>query len=336
MGVNDLNEMDIAIAEERMLARDERTAEEIAGSINRIKEEVREAVLDGSIRIGRELQAAKSKVPYGEWESWLEANVAYSVRTAQNLMRIADEYGRRRTEAMEGLSITQAVLLLGLPAQEREAFVESHDMESITTDELREQIKQLNEEKAKLQMTIEDMLRDTQEPEEDQQELRAQLEEAERQLDEANRKKDKLYDELKAAETSHDIDRKKHAEELRKAQKEATEQGTKALAAKKTVEGLTRQKERLEEELLAERQKPARVVYQTPPEVLEEMKKLRESAGRSNDETALRTMYEALVNDFTRLQEQLGIVRSKDPELGNKMTQAVRGGLLKMAEVVQG
>lgn len=334
--MNDLNEMDIAIAEERMLAMDERTAEEIAGSINRIKAEVREAVLDGSIRIGRELQAAKSKVPYGEWESWLEANVAYSVRTAQDLMRIADEYGRRRTEAMEGLSITQAVLLLGLPAQEREAFVESHDMESITTDELREQIKQLNEEKAKLQMTIEDMLRDTQEPEEDQQELRAQLEEAERQLEEANRKKDKLYDELKAAENSHDIDMKKHAEELRKAQQEATEQSTKALAAKKTVEGLTRQKERLEEELLAERQKPAQVVYQTPPDVLEEMKKLRESAGRSNDETALRTMYEALVHDFTRLQEQLGIVRSKDPELGNKMTQAVRGGLLKMAEVVQG
>ena len=334
--MNDLNEMDIAIAEERMLASDERTAEEIAGSINRIKAEVREAVLDGSIRIGRELQAAKSKVPYGEWESWLEANVAYSVRTAQNLMRIADEYGRRRTEAMEGLSITQAVLLLGLTAQEREAFVESHDMESITTDELREQIKQLNEEKAKLQMTIEDMLRDTQQPEEDQQELRAQLEEAERQLEEATRKKDKLYDELKAAETSHDIDRKKHAEELRKAQQEAAEQGTKATAAKKTVEGLTRQKERLEEELLAERQKPAQVVYQTPPDVLEEMKKLRESAGRSNDETALRTMYEALVNGFTRLQEQLGIVRSKDPELGNKMTQAVRGGLLKMAEVVQG
>lgn len=334
--MNGLNEMDIAIAEERMLAMDERTAEEIAGSINRIKEEVREAVLDGSIRIGRELQAAKSKVPYGEWESWLEANVAYSVRTAQNLMRIADEYGRRRTEAMEGLSITQAVLLLGLPAQEREAFVESHDMESITTDELREQIKQLNEEKAKLQMTIEDMLRDTQEPEADQQELRAQLEEAERQLDEANRKKDKLYDELKAAETSHEIDIKKHTEELRKAQQEATEQSTKAMAAKKTVEGLTRQKERLEEELLAERQKPAQVVYQTPPDVLEEIKKLRESAGRSNDETALRTMYEALVNDFTRLQEQLGIVRSKDPELGNKMTQAVRGGLLKMAEVVQG
>lgn len=67
--MNDLNEMDIAIAEERMLAMDERTAEEIAGSINRIKAEVREAVLDGSIRIGRELQAAKSKVPYGEWES---------------------------------------------------------------------------------------------------------------------------------------------------------------------------------------------------------------------------------------------------------------------------
>lgn len=332
-----MSEMDIATMEERTVAADQRTAEEIAGSINRIKAEVREAVLDGSIRIGRELQAAKSKVPYGEWADWLEENVDYSVRTAQNLMRIADEYGRRRTEAMEGLSITQAVLLLGLPAQERAEFVESHDMDSITTDELREQIKRLNEEKASLQMTIDGMLQAAEEEREDPaQGLREQLEETERKLAAANREAEAAEAEANALRAGHNKDMKQKAEELRKAQQDASEQSTKAMAAKKTIEGLTRQKERLEEELQAARNRPETVVYETPPEVEAELKKLRESAGRSEEETVLRTMYKAVVDDFTRLQEQLGIVRGKDPELWEKMAAAIAGGLEKMAEVIRG
>lgn len=48
------------------LGTEERNADQIANAINQIKAEVQEAVLAGAIRIGRELQAAKSKVPYGE------------------------------------------------------------------------------------------------------------------------------------------------------------------------------------------------------------------------------------------------------------------------------
>jgi hypothetical protein len=71
-----------------------------AEEINLIKEETGRAIMRGLIEIGNRLLEAKSLVPYGEWEQWLENNVSYSVRSAQDLMRIAKEYGRKETQAL--------------------------------------------------------------------------------------------------------------------------------------------------------------------------------------------------------------------------------------------
>lgn len=341
-----MNEMDIMMAEERYAALDTRTAEEIAGSINRIKSEVREAVLDGSIRIGRELMAAKSKVPYGEWGKWLEENVEYSTRTAQNLMRIADEYGRRRTEAMDSLSVTQAVLLLGLPADERAAFVEEHDMAQISTDELQEEIRQLREEKAKLQLSMDELLlgRQQEAGSKELEELEARLEAAQEQLAAANERVRAAEDAAMEARTNANLDvrdkqaadaaRDKAEEAAAKARQEAAELRTKLATAQSDLKAMKLQKERTEELLTEERQKPAKVEYQTPPEVEAELAKLREAAGRSEDEVVLRTMYKGVTDAFTRLEEQLKLVRGKDAQLGQKMGTAFAAALRKMAEVI--
>jgi hypothetical protein len=50
-------------------------------------------VLYNSIEIGRKLTEAKSLLDHGEWGEWLENSVEYSKSTANNLMRIFDEYG---------------------------------------------------------------------------------------------------------------------------------------------------------------------------------------------------------------------------------------------------
>lgn len=340
-----MNEMDIMMAEDRMAALEERTAEEIAQSINRIKAEVRETVLEGSIRIGQELRAAKSVVPYGEWGTWLEENVEYSTRTAQNLMRIADEYGRRRTEAMDSLSVTQAVLLLGLPADERAAFVEEHDMAQISTDELQEEIRQLREEKAKLQLSMDELLGRQQEAgSKELDELEARLEAAQEQLAAANERVRAAEDAVMEARTNADLDvrekqaadaaRDKAEEAAAKARQEAAELRTKLATAQSDLKTMKLQKERTEELLTEERQKPAKVEYQTPPEVEAELAKLREAAGRSEDEVVLRTMYKGVTDAFTRLEEKLKLVRGKDAQLGQKMGTAFAAALRKMAEVI--
>lgn len=130
--------------------QDIRTAENIAIEINTIKKQTQKVMLSASIEIGRRLSEAKSLVPHGSWGNWLEQNVHYSERTAQNLIKIYDQYSDKGMDALFGndldafaeLSYTQAVALLALPTvDERKEFVETHDMENMSTRELQEAIK---------------------------------------------------------------------------------------------------------------------------------------------------------------------------------------------------
>lgn len=94
-------------------------------------------------------------IDHGAWGKWLQDNVNYSERTAQNLMRVYDQYGDKfgMTEmdslfasgapnVFEELSYTQALALLSLPTDaEREEFVKENDVASMSTRELQEAIK---------------------------------------------------------------------------------------------------------------------------------------------------------------------------------------------------
>lgn len=130
--------------------QDIRTAENIAIEINTIKKQTQKVMLSASIEIGRRLSEVKSLVPHGSWGDWLEQNVNYSERTAQNLIKIYDQYSDKGMDALFGndldafaeISYTQAVALLALPTvDERKEFVETHDMETMSTRELQEAIK---------------------------------------------------------------------------------------------------------------------------------------------------------------------------------------------------
>lgn len=132
-----------------------RTADTIATEINTIKRQTQKIMLASSIEIGKRLTEAKDMIDHGAWGKWLQNNVNYSERTAQNLMRVYDQYGDKfgMTEmdslfasgapnVFEELSYTQALALLSLPTDaEREEFVKENDVASMSTRELQEAIK---------------------------------------------------------------------------------------------------------------------------------------------------------------------------------------------------
>lgn len=132
----------------------DRTPGVIAAEINGIKAQTRTILLCSSIEIGRRLVEAKEMIEHGEWTNWLEKSVDYSQRTAQNLMRIFEEYGsdqivlfgdNTKSQAYADLSYSQAVALLGVPADEREQFIEENDLSEMTTRELQAAIKERDE-----------------------------------------------------------------------------------------------------------------------------------------------------------------------------------------------
>ncbi|KJS49048.1 MAG: membrane protein, partial [Peptococcaceae bacterium BRH_c23] len=109
----------------------ERTPQIIAAEINSIKDQTGRMLLYSSVEIGRRLTEAKSMVNHGEWGKWLENSVSYSQSTANKLMRLFEEYGAKLTvghqdssnsESITNLSYTQAIILLGIPEEERESF----------------------------------------------------------------------------------------------------------------------------------------------------------------------------------------------------------------------
>lgn len=108
--------------EDRMMAEmveqhPERTIEVITTEILLYKQQAGDAIL----QIGTRLIEAKAQLAHGEWLPWLREKVEFSEVTAQRFMRIAKEY--KNPSLVTDLGASKALVLLTLPASERENFV---------------------------------------------------------------------------------------------------------------------------------------------------------------------------------------------------------------------
>lgn len=133
---------------------------QLATEINTIKRSTQRLMMEAAISIGQRLVEVKAAVGHGHWGKWLLENVDYSERTAQNLIRLYEEYGRGEKSLFGGggdpqlvsdLTVTQAVALLGIKdADERAEFIEENDVAAMTKRELEAAIKERNEAREEL------------------------------------------------------------------------------------------------------------------------------------------------------------------------------------------
>lgn len=110
-----------------------------------------------AIEIGRLLFEAKSMVEPGGWSKYIEEELPFSHSWANNYMKLYKEFGSDQTSLFSNsqtflkLRPTQALELLALPSEDREAFVQEHDVENMSTRQLRSEVQaQLEETEAKL------------------------------------------------------------------------------------------------------------------------------------------------------------------------------------------
>lgn len=132
----------------------------LATEINTIKHTTQRLMMQAAIDIGQRLAEVKAAVGHGNWGKWLLENVDYSERTAQNLIRLYEEYGRGQgslfgeagnPQLVADLSVSQAVALLGIKdADERAEFIEKNDVAAMTKRELEEAIRERNEAREEL------------------------------------------------------------------------------------------------------------------------------------------------------------------------------------------
>jgi DNA repair exonuclease SbcCD ATPase subunit len=124
----------------------ERNPNIIASEIEAIKNQTKIIVLSASMEIGKRLKEVKAMLPHGTWGTWLQDNVDYSERTAQNLMALHDTYSGMSPAQIEGIGYSQAVALLGIESEILTEAIENNDIPAMSTQEVEELAKQLREE----------------------------------------------------------------------------------------------------------------------------------------------------------------------------------------------
>ena len=125
----------------------------ITGEIIEIRRQANNMLLMYVIEIGRRLIEAKRILPHGEWGKWLEEKVDFSQSTANNLMKLYEEYGQSQlslfgagsnSQTIGNLPYSKALQLIAIPENERESFAKEVDAEHISVKELKAAIDERN------------------------------------------------------------------------------------------------------------------------------------------------------------------------------------------------
>ena len=244
---------------------EEREIGVITMEIKTLHAQAQKMLLGYAIEIGRRLCEAKAQLPHGRWGEWLANEVEFSQSTANNMMRIYEEYGDTQmglfggdSQTLASLTYTKALRLLAIPAEEREEFAKANNVEEISTRELERIIKEREAEKAELQKQVRALQQRAEDAEENAfrdlddkiksrtSMLSEELEKARKDVDEANRRA------VEAAKKAEE-DKQKYNQEAEKLRKAAE-------AAKKKADKLAAQ------------------VGQVPPETMERLRQEAEEA----------------------------------------------------------
>jgi len=115
----------------------------LTAEIQTLKKQFATSTFNFAFEIGRRLTDAKAVLAHGQWSQWLDQEVNFSQSTANKYMQLYDTYARTsRPELLEGLSYTSALNLLPLPENQREKFLEEHNVSGMSTRAVSEAIKE--------------------------------------------------------------------------------------------------------------------------------------------------------------------------------------------------
>lgn len=313
-------------------ANDQRDIHVVTTEIRQLVNQYRRITVAFAVEIGRRLVEAKALLPHGEWGDWLREQVDFSQRTANNFMRVFEEYGDQQitlfgavsnSQTFANLSVSKALSLLALPEDEREAFAETHDVEHMSTRQLNDAlIAKLDAERARDKALAErdKAVRERIAAEKKAEEL-CDVEDladaAKQEAAAAKKRADELSAELAKAE-----DAAKQAKEKLKKLKENPEIPAEA-AEKLRAEGAAAAEEKAKAELekakaVAEKAKQKAKAAAERAEDLEH--RLRTAAPEL---AAFKSQFQQVQADLDRLQAAFRDVQSTQPEAAEKLKAAL-------------
>lgn len=289
------------------------------------------------VEIGRRLVEAKEVLPHGQWAEWLKTEVEFSQRTANNYMRLYEEYSTPQqslfgaqveSQTFAKLPYSKALALIAIPDDEREEFAAEVHAEDLSVKELqaaieaRNKAQQLADERERLNKELNAKLAAAVKAAEEAkattgeaESLRSQLEEMTARVQKERDAAAALKEKLEKAETDPKIPKetldKLRTEAEQAAKKEAEANAQKALeAAKKKAEKAT-------EEAIKARNAEA----QARTELEEAQRKLKTA---SPEVAAFKALFDDMQSAAAKLRAMIEKIRSTDPETADKLSKALK------------
>lgn len=324
-----------------------RTASSIAAEIRFLDRQAANTCLNYIIEIGRRLVEAKSLVEDGQWLNYIKTELNYERSTAQNYMRLYERYGSGQcsmfgsfaeSETFGNLTYTKALALLQVPEEELEDFAEEHDIESMSTRELQQAIKErneaveqknaaiqerddslhqinyLNEQVEQKDAEIDRMIKETAKVGDRLTAKDKEIEKLKADVAAANKKAADAKADLKKAKENPDIPAAMMEQLRAEAETSATEKA--AAEVQKKLEDASRERAAIEDELSRTQQKL---------DAAQKAAQLQNPAA-----AAFKVMFTQVQEDFKKLYKSLLDVQRADPALGDKLKNAVKAMLDKL------
>lgn len=324
------------------------------------------------VEIGKRLLEAKQCLPHGTWGAWLKDEVEFSERTAQNFMRIAKEYRNPQLISDIGNSASKAIMLLSMPAEEREEFVgEAHEINGeektvaeMTTKELQEVLKELDaerKEKEQLKKQL-DLFEDEAQRKQDEavdaaysqgEEQIKRLSELKEQAEAAAREAEKKVAELQGEVSELQMQKEQttllDATELEKIRMEAEAEAKKKAEAalqkkldKAKKEAEKAKKEAKEAQAAIEAHEEAqKEAEETALALKERLKLVQEEADKKvrlagNQEMAVfKVHFENVQMEFNEMMTCIDNLQEKEPEEAGKMRTAMKSLCQNIMQILE-
>ena len=150
---------------------------------------------------GKRLNIIKSRLQHGEWEDWAKNNLKFSLRKANNMMKLAEKTEDQNSifanpQSFADIGISKVYALLGASDEVAEEVINNPELPDMTVKELEEKIRLLKEKNAGLEKEMKETAAESLSLQES---LRAQIDQLTAEL--------KIYEETpaKSEETEKEI-----------------------------------------------------------------------------------------------------------------------------------
>lgn len=303
----------------------QRDIQTVTTEIRTMQRQAQGMVMNYAIEIGRRLKEAKSLLEHGKWGEWLKNEVDFSRSTANNLMKIFEEYGAKQvslfgdanSQTIGNLPYTHALKLLAVPAEEREEFVEEHHVEDLSSRELDRLIKERDaavrraEESEERELAQADALAELEA-------LRDKVETQEQMAGEGRAALRQMEEKVSAAKERLEQEKKKAKEREEKLRRELEEARKNPDVPEEILQKLRAEAEEATSASVEKAQKEA----QEAKAALEQARK--DLALADGDMAVFKELFRRVQEDFGMMEDAIRRIEEKNAESAEKLRTAVQ------------